>query len=323
MAEAIVSRYTHIPEDVMDPIPVTPSTHGIKVTLKDPEGMAMVDWPINCKDGSNWYNYKTNEKGQTIFSITSGAANISINNYNGQYQILDFNAKNINVDAPIGMTTRLNVQLDHGANFYDFERSKLFEFRYQRTGNIAIVGGGGGGGGGDSTGSDDGSIETLGAGGGAGYMNTYNDQALSGQYNFIVGAGGAGGQRGNYGGAGGTSYIVNTSYRANGGGGGEGGWTGRFSGGKGGLGNGGNGGEYDTNYNGGKSPVNFAGGGGAGGSSRGKGGSPYGANSNASGQQGLPGSRGGGGSGSGILTFGSSYTGGRGGSGLLRINIIY
>lgn len=323
MAEAIVSRYTRLPEDVIDPIPVTPSTHGIKVTLKDPEGMAMVDWPINCKDGSNWYNYKTNDKGQTIFSITSGAANISINNYNGSYQLLDFNAKNINVDAPIGMTTRLNVQLDQGANFYEFTRSKLFGFRYQRTGNIVIVGGGGGGGAGGITGSDDDDIYAVGAGGGAGYLSTYNDQSLSGLYNFIVGTGGAGGRRESSGSSGGTSYIVNTSYSANGGAGGEGGWTGRFNGGKGGLGKGGDGGEYATNYNGGNSSVNFAGGGGAGGSSSGKGGSPYGANPNTSGQQGLSGSRGGGGSGSGALSYGSSYTGGRGGSGLLRINISY
>ena len=323
MAEAIVSRYTRLPEDVIDPIPVTPSTHGIKVTLKDPEGKAMVDWPINCKDGSNWYNYKTNEKGQTIFSITSGAANISINNYNGQYQILDMSSKNINVDAPIGMTTRLNVQLDRGPVFHEFTSSKLFELRYERNTNITIVGGGGGGARGESSQDEDHDWSYYyGGGGGAGYMNNYTKN-MKGVYNFVVGDGGAGGKRdsgggliyGDAGNSGGTSYIVNTDIRANGGGGGVLQGGGRA---KGGLGDGGSS-DHQSGSNGGNSPVSFAGGGG--GSTGYNGGSPYGGNGSKDNGSGSSGSRGSGGGGGGFSWWGVS--GGRGGSGLLRINIKY
>ena len=308
MAESILTRgFPTIPEDILDPIPVTSTTHGIKVTLKDYEGNPMVEYPISCKDGSSYYNYTTNEKGQTIFSINSGAANILVNNYNGSYQYLDINAKWTNIDAPVGMTTRANIEIERcNTSFYEFTSNKLFGFYKERNCNITLVGGGGGGGGGSFKDDDSEDYYNGGGGGGAGYMNNYNSQLLNGQYNFIIGVGGSGGRGGSTisgqskwgldGSSGGTSYIVSTNYSAVGGSGGKAGPSNQFigNGGEGGLGNGR--GKDNKSYN---SPVDFAGGGGGGGSGYGS----YSYNNY-------------------WMRAGTPY-GGNGGNGLMRINIIY
>ena len=321
MAEALLGRgIPKIPEDVLDPIPVTSTTHGIKVTLKDPGGKIMANYPIQCKDGTATYNYTTNEKGQTIFSVNSGAANIFVNNYNGSYQILDISSKWTNIDAPVGMTTRVNINLSNLTNTsYNFTTNKLFEIYFKRNCNLYIVGGGGGG----TTCWDWSSGKWN--GGGAGYMNTYTNQSLQGQYNFIRGIGGNGSwynmnnsSQCRDSGNGGTSYIVETDYYAIGGGSGK-------SGGKGGLGYGGN----SSNINGQPSNVTFAGGGGAaaegsyGSVTLGNRGTPYGGNA-AYGASTTAATRAGGGGVSATPGHGGrQYKAGDGGPGVMRIDIFY
>lgn len=282
MAEAIISRASpNIPEDILDPIPTTSTTHGIKVTLKDPDGVVMSNWPVVCKDGNQTYSYTTNEKGQTIFSVSSGAANIFVNNYVSGVQYLDIQSKWMNIDAPVGLSTRANISLDIGNNFYEFLSSKLFGLYKNRDCELILVGGGGGGSFGTTVNwgwSDD---EVFGGGGASGNLNQYNNQFLFGAYNFQVGSGGKG-YNTSTGNTGGTSYIVNTDYSAAGGVGGS-----KNNIAVGGLGNGARGGNdllfsyqdgfllnmYNSNRNSWinnygyknptSSPVNFAGGGGS------------------------------------------------------------
>lgn len=320
MGEAILTRSTTIPEEILNPIYPVEGRHVLLVTLRDPEGQLMQNYPVLCNDGGTSYTYTTNENGQTKFSCNSGAANIYVNNYNGEYQYLDIVARWTNVDAPIGDTSRINIGLTNGSKLYDFTSSKKFAFWKEKVCDLYIVGGGGGGGAGDRTGSDDGDIYAYGGGGGAGYMNNYLNQNLKSTYSFIAGSGGTAGNSGgtNSGGTGGTSYIQNTSYSAVGGSGGEGGWYRAGPGGKGGLGSGGTGCMDNRGGNsGGNSPVSFAGGGGGGGYS-GRGGSPGGGSGGI--DRGGGGSRGGGGGGGGGTDW---CWGGSGGTGLMRINIHY
>lgn len=343
MGEALISRSSGGVSDGDITIPVTPGYHTVLVTLKDSDGAIMGNYPITCKDGTQTYSYTTNEKGQSMFMCNSGAANIFVNNYNGSAQYLDISSKWTNIDAPVGMTSKINIDLNRGNTFYEFTANKQFiVLRSRNIANLILVGGGGGGGSGICDSSDH--SNDPGAGGGAGYLNQYNNIVLNGNeiYQFYAGPGGRGGFEANgsvydgeNGATGGTSYIANTSYSAIGGAGGEGGGRAGDNGGKGGLGDGGN---CDSRLNGsaGKnSSVNFAGGGGGGGGVRrlGNGGSPYGgrgATNNASAPdggsgRGANGSRGGGGGGGcGIgWGYGDNARGGTGGAGLMRINFQY
>ena len=230
MGEALISRAGGGEGEVQ--LPIAPGYHTIGVRLKDQTGKVVVNWPIQCKDGTATYNYKTNEKGMTIFMCNSGAANISINNYLDGIQYIDIAAPGwTNIDAPVGLTTTLNINFTDGPNKHDFTSNKLFGLLLERNCNLYIVGGGGGGG---PAGHSSGEKYWAGGGGGAGYLNNYTNQQLYGIYNFISGLGGSG----SYGNTGGTSYIVNTNYSAIGGKGGNHG-IGRQNGGIGGLGNGG------------------------------------------------------------------------------------
>lgn len=324
MGECIITRAAGEAEAAL---PLSPGYHTIGITLRDPYGKLLSDYPIYCKDGNTNYNYKTNEKGQTIFMVNSGAANIFVNNYNGSYQLLDINQPGwFNIDAPAGLSTKININMNNGKSFYEFTSSKNFGLLLTHDCNIILVGGGGGGGIGYSQYKSGGTWYFWGgSGGGSGYMNQYENQNLKGNYSFIVGSGGSGL---NYNAAanevarsGGTSYISGTSYSAAGGTGGMAWtWSTNTPAGKGGLGNGGIGGEgrWGSTNNGESSPVSFAGGGGC--SSYAYGGSPYGGGSNGYISNAVA-SRGGGG-GAGMDTS-DKDTGGYGGSGLMRINIHY
>lgn len=344
MAEAIISRASpNIPEDILDPILTTSTTHGIKVTLKDPDGVVMSNWPIMCKDGSQTYNYTTNEKGQTIFRVSSGAANIFVNNYVNGVQYLDIQSKWMNIDAPVGLSTRANISMENSNivnNFVEFTSSKIFKTILNHNVNIAIVGGGGGGGCAYSYSSDNYDWYYTGQGGGSGYLNYYNYKLENNiLYNFISGKGGTGmSSASNRGGTGGTSYIVNTNIQAMGGNGGNG-WQTTYNQSYGatpaigGLGNSGccihisagfllNATE-NSKLNGGNSIINFAGGGGAGacvGYSRrvwnANPGNPYGGNVNQAS------SRGGGGGGGHPDWVGQTVNGFKGGDGLIRITFL-
>ena len=251
MGEALISRAGGGEGETI--VPITPGYHTILVSIKDPEGGVMANHPVTCTDGSRKYNYTTNSRGQAMFVCNSGAANIFVNNYNGAYRYLDIAAQWKNIDAPVGLSSKVEINLEHPSSLVEFLSSTGFEFYSERVCDIDIVGGGGGGGNGTSQYEADRYYYIGGGGGGAGYLNQYKNQTLKGIYNFISGAGGSPG--GNWqnpnGSTGGTSYIVNTNYSAIGGAGGSGGadyhttsgkWYGYICrGGSGGLGRGGTG----------------------------------------------------------------------------------
>ena len=311
MGEAIISRATMQEEA----LPMVPGYHTIAITLVDPKGKIIPNWPVLCVDGATNYNYKTNEKGQTIFMVNSGAANIFVNNYNQSIKILDISSKWFNFDAPVGLSTRAKLNMEDGSQFHEFISSTSFELYYNRNiSNLILVGGGGSG----ACARVSGEESAYAGGGGAGYLNQYNDISFNkGIYSFIAGSGGASVLSTNFGKAGGTSYIENAQYSAVGGNGGR-----IENGGIGGLGNGGYG-LYRGGVGGENSNVSFAGGGGGGSSwdNNTPGGSPYGGSGGCQYRNGLNGSRGGGG---GACANTASYRkSGAGGTGLMRLNIIY
>ena len=333
MGEALISRAGgggSSDDIILVPLP---GYHSIGVTLKTEDGRALSNALISCKDGNSWYNYTTNEKGQCTFVCNSGAANISVgNNING-IQYIDILPITENVDAPVGLTSLLNL-VHPKASSITITGSRLVNILVDRIVDLYVVGGGGGGAGGLTA---NGSIyDTNSGGGGAGYLNTYLNINLNiGQYNFICGGGGAGGNTANvnrddisiaYGSTGGTSYIVNTNYSAIGG---EGGLASNRirTAGIGGLGNGG--GKINYNYTQPEnSSIDFAGGGG--GQRDQDGGSPYGGKgtwmdwSNSVFYAATAGQRGGGGGGGYIWSRTSSYNryfvGAMGGTGLFKID---
>ena len=108
MGEALISRAGGGSEaDVV--IPVTPGYHTVLVTLKDYENKALNGFNLNCKDGSTYYNYSTNDKGQVLFTCNSGSANIFLPN--GNY--IDFQSSWTNVAAPIGLTSKVNINVKY------------------------------------------------------------------------------------------------------------------------------------------------------------------------------------------------------------------
>lgn len=326
MGEALISRAGG-GSDVETIIPITPGYHTILVTARDYEGSLLNNFKIQCNDGALSYEYTTNALGQVLFVTNSGAANICLNNNINGIQYIDFNATWCNVDAPVGLTSRVNIEAEKSIESYEFLSNKQFALMLSRECDIILVGGGGGGGYHESS--------PTGGGGGAGYMNQYNNQVLNkGIYRYIVGSGGAaantsGGNNNGY--SGGTSYIENTAYSAIGG---QGGYCNLSRWAQGGLGNGARPGSV-AGTNGGNSSVDFAGGGGGSGGNYydssgyngymvGLGGWPYGGNGGGASGGARAGSRGGGGGGGGWFQGWSSLVRpAAGGSGLMRINIHY
>ena len=246
MAEAVLTRAV-IPEKELT---IVPGYHSILVTIKSGDNKVVPNFPVFCKDGSVNYNYTTNSKGQVLFMVNSGAANIYANNVINSVTYIDFIGNSKNIDAPAGSSTKVELILKNGQNYYEYTSSKKFGIGMARNVNLTLIGGGGGGGSGCGK---SGVYLAYGGGGGAGYMNNYNSIIMGPMtvYNFQCGAGGKGGMNpanqntnGNSGNTGGTSYLVGTDYSAIGGsGGGHAIW--RSSGssinglhGTGGLGNG-------------------------------------------------------------------------------------
>lgn len=211
MGECIISRIPIKDESV----PIIAGYHAILVTLKSNEGSAITNHSINCKDGNNYYNYKTNEKGQCLFVTNSGSANIFVSNNINGIVYSDISNTWINVDAPVGSSDKLNIVHNLGQNKIITSNSNIY-FLCTRTCDIVLEGGGGSGGLNSST------YNGGGGGGGSGYVNIYNNQILSsGCYNIVLGKGGSGVSSITNGYAGGTSYIANTNYSAVGGEGGK------------------------------------------------------------------------------------------------------
>lgn len=269
MGEALISRSGGGGSDE-DSIVVIPGYHSLLVTLKTQDGTVMTNSVISCKDGSAYYNYTTNEKGQCLFMCNSGSANILVSNKLNGITYADIVPTWMNIDCPIGSKTIKNF-VHNKQTTYEQLSSGMFYLSAKRNVNLILVGGGGGGAGAWCRTRRDYERQFAGGGGGAGYLNSYQITLEAGGYNFIAGSGGTGGSSiNNYNNAlqsaefeltkgktGGTSYIVNTSYSAAGGTGGIINWGSNGRAGVGGLGNGG----YLSN-NAGRSSVSFAGGGG-------------------------------------------------------------
>ena len=354
MAEAIITRQTVIPEDVLNPIYPVEGRHVIVATMKTDLGTIMQNYPISCKDGSSSYTYKTNESGQVKFSCASGAANIFINNIVDGKQYVDFKSAWKNIDAPVGGTSRVNIAISRQTEFTEFLSNSNFTVIENRSiSSIIIVGGGGGGSIGktyDYSGDSD-YWWWAGGGGGGGYFNWYNNPSVqlirNNIYQFQTGIGGAAGGMNTNGFTGGTSVIKNMNMSAIGGNGGTCYSGSRFTnysiGGVGGSGNGGNGGKVTRPYsdkipgnNGESSPLAFAGGGGGAGGfgynpGGGYGGTPYGGTggiySTGTGdpkRNSTDGTRGGGGGGGfawGTVNDGYASLASNGGNGLMRITL--
>lgn len=200
MGEALISRAGGEPEAS---IPVVVGSCSILLTVKDSIGQPAVNILANCRDGSSWYNYTTNEKGQCLFMCNSGAANINIiNKYSNGAIILDQKRKNINIDAPVSTVIRSNITLDgyndgEEINFTTpgvsdvlpyFDNMASYTFMVTNRVDLFIGGGGGGG-------SAPGRSSSGPNGGGAGSVNIQNNIKVNkGQlYTGTLGAGGAGG----------------------------------------------------------------------------------------------------------------------------------
>lgn len=361
MGECIISRRGK-KDDGMTIIPV-PGYHVIGVTLKTEDGRPIANCPLNCKDGSRYYNYTTNEKGQCIFTTNSGSANILILNSIDGLNYRDIVQTWKNVDAPIGGTSLINIS-HNMQSVYFTNKTEVFYTMCNRMANIAVTGGGGGGAPGFVIKSYMGSnyVSVAGGGGGSGYLNSKNNTKFSkGYHSFVSGSGGSGGIGGNFqyisnvtsnpstnARTGGTSYL-DSGYTA------IGGNPGKYNeasisnrseiGGIGGLGNGStytvSGSTWLQADNGENSPITWAGGGGAIGGGQGAGpsdpylpwigGSPYGGNGAYYNYRGWyyweakdGTNSGGGGGGAGFRNdgTGSSFKGGNGGSGTMRIQFL-
>lgn len=328
MAECIISRAAgQIPDEILNPIYPTAGVYKLLITLRFEDNTPIKNTLVSCKDGSTYYNYTTNEKGQCLFSCNSGAANIFVNNTNlDGKKYVDIIPTWMNIDCPVGETGRFDFKHNKNTSkVYEFYSSEDIYFSMNHYFNAFIVGGGGGGAGAFYNNS-----YAVGHGSGtpgaAGYMNNYYNQFFQKYtcYKFIAGSGGSGG-RGtilsginyNAGGTGGTSTLSILNLSA------VGGEGGRLEGQGIAIGGLGNGGAQN-------SPVSFAGGGGGGYYStygRPGGGAPI--NYNASNEWIGPSrfaSKGGGGgtlqTATNLIRYGatsSHYTGGIGGKGMLRL----
>ena len=295
MAECIIARGGGRSDGGSDLPPIVVGYCSIVVAVSDSEGTPISDLSVHCKDGDNWYNYHTNDKGQTLFVTNSGSANITAWNFsiNGNYKWIDQQAVTMNIDAPASSSNRVNISLSYlntfqetgmSSNIYSGCYTGNYKFRASNRVNAFI----GGAGGGSGVVSGGGGVYSGGGGSGGAYIANNIEISKDQNYSFYIGSGGSGGWA-SYDGHTTTYFNGNTGgsttafgFTATGGGGGS--TTG--SGGVGGTGTitGAAGG--GTNTNGYNSTISNFGGGGAGartggiGTARDKfGGSPYGGNS--------------------------------------------
>lgn len=238
MGEAIITSRSG---STQDQIPVISGYHSILVTLRDYRGELLRNFPITCRDGNQTYNYITNESGKSLFTCNSGKAKFSI--YNGNFResnngkYIDFNSFSKSVDAPIGATTRLNINIPKRlVNFFGvisgseqggggyvgnrFGNNIYLKVLCDLQCNVYCIGGGGGGAGYsyNTTGTKRGST-----GGAGGYVSISQYNFKSGvTYHAITGNGGTGGSSNKNGNSGEPTYFPNISEikAGNGGGGG-------------------------------------------------------------------------------------------------------
>lgn len=227
MAEAIISRRGK-KDNSLSPPPIVQGRCQLLVYVTDSDNVPISNLSVHCRDGASWYNYHTNDKGQVLFSTTSGAANITAWNFsiNGNYKWIDQSSNSINIDAPIGTSNIINLNLGLRSSFTASSMSSniynevcytgSYMTRHYNRGNLFIGGGGGGGG-------HQGAWDVCsGGGGGGGGANSYNRISISKntKYNFYIAEGGNGGNWNHIGGyTGGTTSAF--GYTAIGGNGGQ------------------------------------------------------------------------------------------------------
>lgn len=217
-------------KDPLDDIPITAGYCTILLTLKDSAGGLCPNTKINCKDGTRWYNYTTNEAGMALFKCNSGSANFYCNNYINNQLVFDQAAVYKNYDAVVGTKFAQEIFLNRITNFNKISgtHNGIFKVTGKVT-NVILLGGGGAGDSGAYGGTGS-SLEIAGGGGGGGAKNYAASIAITKNqlYSITVGVGTSG--------AGGTTSAFGLS--ANGGSAASG-----NNGGRGGIGlyNGGNG----------------------------------------------------------------------------------
>ena len=256
MAEAIISRRGGNIDSGIKPPPIIADRASVIVYVTDSNNAPIQNLSVHCKDGSYWYNYHTNEKGQCLFMGNSGHMNITAHNYSIQQNIryIDQGKVDFNLDAPVGTSNVVNLSLKSlptssftamTTNVQD--TSNLFSGScYVRCADHANIFLGGAGGGGSLT---DPGWSVTSTGGGGGGITIANNILMNknSAYLFYIGSGGANGRvntasgnRGQHfpGDAGGSTSAF--GYSATGGGGGRFGWmigdsgTGTYRGGNGG-----------------------------------------------------------------------------------------
>lgn len=338
MAECIIARGG---SKQQEQIPIISDRAQILVTVKSSNNEVIPNSSVHCKDGSTWYNYTTNEKGQTLFVTNSGQCSITAYNFsiaeNCKYMD-QLPAYSNNIDTPIGSVKKIELTLQNRSDveFNTWSNANIFNTYGYWTGNYKIIahnklnaflGGAGGGGGGGTYAT----YERSGCGGGGGGINIINgfNVEKNSTYKIYVGVRGIGYNwiQNRNGTSGGTTTAF--GYVANGGGGGMhgafgydgigiGGGSGSYFGGNGGYSY-----EYrsDHNYtNGQNSNISNWGGGGGGGcvnmygmGGRSNAGGPYGGYCYDG--NGTDGTNGGGGGGAGW-----TGEGGAGGNGKITIH---
>lgn len=279
MGEAfLVKSLGFKPYDPLDDVVIAEGRCSILAKVVDSEGNFIANCKVNCKDGSTWYNYTTNDQGTALFQCNSGAANITASNYGSDFRIFDQQPNTVNIDAPVGTKFSIDIPLAKCTSFSEISGSHTGIFRVSdNISNLNVVGGGGGGSPGNYYSYHDYSggwseYWSRGGGGGGGGSRNFSSSvvvARNQNYTFTIGSGGETNLSRFCGYAGGTSSAFELSALGGSGAsyciGGNGG-IGLYNGGKGGNGYNNTSGRLywsnETGYDG----TNGAGGGGGGGS---------------------------------------------------------
>lgn len=247
MGEALISRSTTIPEEILNPINPVNGYCVMVIKVKDYDNRPISGLKVTCTAGSQNLTYNTNEKGAVMFTINNGIANVFLNNYlNNNTRICDYGTRwENNVEAPVGTVQNINYQLTrlNNTNLIYWDNYNYI-FWSAKAVNLQLSGSGGGAGGGLLIKSSSGLRiyhEKFGGTGGRGYLNSQNNvSVLKGtEYQLSIGNAGSGAvssevrddswysYMGTYnapnGASGGTSYFL--GYSANGGKGGGGAYT--------------------------------------------------------------------------------------------------
>ena len=237
MGEAILTRTTTIPDEILNPINPVPGACILNFKVVDSDNKPVGGMPVTCKDGSLTYTYNTNDTGIVRFTTNSGQCNLTFSNtLNNKVRVLDHATLVQNmVEAPVGTVVNDTIKLNYltSASLSGTGKAMFLTTNFI---NINLAGGGGGGGGAvDGTMWDgDGSwheMKANGGSGGTGQGKSINNISIVKNeiYNFSYGYGGRGGSKASAddnntyagsGATGGTSYFG--SYSSVGGGGGSG-----------------------------------------------------------------------------------------------------